>query len=154
MLLSGNYFSFYHCLNRQHLLHKTFDRWALKFAVLISSEPLHFNALSFLNQELLFLYLIRLLKPFSKSILQCKFDWEREKKRQFRNEIVSNCNPDRLCGKKTNLHRKWKNKKSENIMRPQIQFSIAWCSLKCNFFYFVAYLVFSAQRLRNFCQTF
>ena len=33
-------------------------------------------------------------------------------------------------------------------MQPQIQFSVAWCSSKCKIFDFVAYLVFSAQRLR------
>ena len=98
-------------------------------------------------------HLIRPLKPFSKSILQYKFDTERKKNWQFRNELISNCNPDHLCGKKRICIENRK-KKSKNIMQPQIKFPVTWCSSKCKIFDFVAYSFFSAQKLRNFCHTF
>ena len=44
----------------------------------------------------LFLYLIRLLKPFSKSILQYIIEWELEKFQQYRNRKIPDCNPDHL----------------------------------------------------------
>ena len=47
----------------------------------------------------LFLYLIRLLKPFSKSIWQYIIEWELEKFQQYRNRKILDCNPDNLYGK-------------------------------------------------------
>ena len=60
----------------------------------------------------LFLHHIRLLKPFSISILQCKIKWEMEKMWTFSYERISDCNPDHLRGKNRICI---ENKKIENL---------------------------------------
>ena len=79
---------------------KTLDRSAPKNAAPISSEPLHFHFISksTVITSQLFLHLIRLLKRFSKSILQFKIEWEMEKIWQCSHEKISHCNIDHLRG--------------------------------------------------------
>ena len=60
----------------------------------------------------LFLYLIRLFKPFSKSILQYIIEWELEKFQQYRNRKIPDCNPDHLHGKNRIC---MENKKMKNL---------------------------------------
>ena len=60
----------------------------------------------------LFLYLIRPLKPFSKSILQYIIEWELEKFQQYRNRKIPDCNPDHLHWKNRIC---MENKKMKNI---------------------------------------
>ena len=70
----------------------------------------------------LFLHHIRLLKPFSKSILQCKIKWEMDKMRKCRYERISDCNPDHLRGKNRICI---ENKKIENLktsLDPKLNF--------------------------------
>ena len=69
-----------------------------------------------------FHHLIRLLKSFSKRILQCKFEWEREKKWQFQNGIISNCNPDHLCGKNRICIENKKIKNLKTSLDPKLYF--------------------------------
>ena len=89
----------------------------------------------------LFLYLICLFKPISKSILQYIIKWELEKFQQYRNR-----NPDHLHGKNRIC---MENKKMKNLKTS--------CNLYLNCplnevhenaknIGFVSYLVFSAQR--------
>ena len=70
----------------------------------------------------LFLHLIRLLKPFSKSILQCKIKWEMGKMWQCRYERISDCNLDHPRGKNRICIENKKTKNLKTSLDPKLNF--------------------------------
>ena len=78
-----------------------------------------------------------------------------EKIRQYVSERIFDCNPDYFCRKKKRIC--IENTKIENLKtsrNPKLNYLWNDVLQNANFFCFVAYSVFSAQRLRNMCQTF